>query len=350
MNFIHQVGEQLWHPLSHLSTAPVLSAPFLAKAPTVEKPSQTTQEKADVCPFASTTDFSNDPNAKIQPDDSSTAAFATSNTNPSNLPNSSPGGIGSSPPSKRYLWTISFYAQFFDVDTSTVLTRCRAAIISPYLPPPLSSLPAFQSASSFFDVLDGNPDLYGPFWIATTVVVILFLTGTISHYLATREHDHFAYDFKLLSGAAGLIYGYTGIVPAVVWAVLKWFNRGNNSNNSNNGDTFDVSSSSPSTTALDLTSSYSLYGYSNLIWIPIALLSWSPLNILNYILVALGFLSSVSFLVKNLRYPIKSSVTNQQTAQILLLVLILVHAGLAVAIKVLFFASGSPAKQEEGEG
>jgi hypothetical protein len=50
------------------------------------------------------------------------------------------------------------------------------------------------------DVLEGNPDLYGPIWIATTVVFILFLGGTISKYLSEVGNDHFVYDFTLLSG------------------------------------------------------------------------------------------------------------------------------------------------------
>jgi hypothetical protein len=69
---------------------------------------------------------------------------------------------------------------------------------------------AIYPRANFLDVLDGNPDLYGPFWIATTVVFILFLTGTISWKLAIGGKDSFGYDFGLLSGAAGLIYGYTG--------------------------------------------------------------------------------------------------------------------------------------------
>lgn len=91
----------------------------------------------------------------------------------------------SSSSSKRFLWTISFYAQFFDVDTSAVLSRCWAAL---------------YPRANFLDVLEGNPDLYGPFWIATTVVLILFLGGTISAYLADTGDHPFAYDFKLLSG------------------------------------------------------------------------------------------------------------------------------------------------------
>ena len=98
---------------------------------------------------------------------------------------SSSGGGGGSGGGKRFLWTLSFYAQFFDVDTSSVLSRCWAAL---------------YPRANFLDVLEGNPDLYGPFWIATTVVMILFLGGTINDYWARAGMGSFAYDFKLLSG------------------------------------------------------------------------------------------------------------------------------------------------------
>lgn len=80
---------------------------------------------------------------------------------------------------------MSFYAQFFDVDTSDVMRRCQAALFP---------------RANFLDVLEGNPDLYGPFWIATTVVVILFLTGSISRWLRLRGESYYGYDFTLLSG------------------------------------------------------------------------------------------------------------------------------------------------------
>lgn len=102
----------------------------------------------------------------------------------SGLPPPVTAGSGSGS-SKRFLWTISFYAQFFDVDTSAVLQRCWAALFP---------------RANFLDVLEGNPDLYGPFWIATTVVLILFLGGTVSQYLSSADKAPFAYDFKLLSG------------------------------------------------------------------------------------------------------------------------------------------------------
>jgi hypothetical protein len=203
-------------------------------------------------------------------------------------------------------------------------------------------------------VLEGNPDLYGPVWIATTVVVILFLTGTINQYLAQRGVGKFVYDFKLLSGAAGLVYGYTAIVPVGLWAVLKWF--GSESAN--------------------LLECACLYGYANLVWIVVALVSWSPISskflqspflqftsmwggdcanacvaVLNYVFVALGLAFSAFFLLRNL-YPVLDS-TEKNTSKILLIVVLVLHAGFAIAIKVLFFAATSPIgnpKGGEGEG
>lgn len=238
---------------------------------------------------------------------------------------------------KRFLWTLSFYAQFFDVDTSSVLQRCWAAL---------------YPRANFLDVLEGNPDLYGPFWIATTVVLILFLGGTISLYWHSGAGERFAYDFKLLTGmctpvalsllslcrghvlmgrktgAAGLIYGYTLVIPVLLFLALRYF--GSESAN--------------------LLECWALYGYSNLIWIPVALISWSGVDALNYVFVAVGFGVSAVFLLRNL-YPVISATDRQKSKALLILVLAL-HAGLAIAIKVLFFAHGSPAakKPEGGAG
>ncbi|KAL8409233.1 hypothetical protein RB594_007614 [Gaeumannomyces avenae] len=211
---------------------------------------------------------------------------------------------------KRFLWSIQFYQQFFDVDTSAVLSRCWAAL---------------YPRANFLDVLEGNPDLYGPFWIATTVVFILFLGGTISQYLAVKGTSSFAYDFTLLSGAAGLIYGYTLAIPVILFLALRYF--GSESAN--------------------LLECWALYGYSNLIWIPVAIVSWSRIDILNYVFVAVGFGYSVAFLLRNL-YPVLSA-TDRQTSKALLIVVVVLHFALAVTIKFLFFAHHSPIGSGSGD-
>ena len=93
---------------------------------------------------------------------------------------------------------------------------------------------------------------------------------------------------------------------------------------------------------------WALYGYSNLTWVPVALISWSPLEILNWVFVAVGFGLSVAFLVRNL-YPVLSA-TDRQVSKVLLIVVVVLHAGLSIAIKILFFAHGSPVARPPGEG
>lgn len=59
--------------------------------------------------------------------------------------------------------------------------------------------------------------------------------------------------------------------------------------------------------------------------------------VLNYVFVGVGFAVSALFLFRNL-YPVLSA-TDVRTSKILLIVVIALHAGLAIAIKILFFAS-----------
>lgn len=130
----------------------------------------------------------------------------------------------------------------------------------------------------------------------------------------------------LNTGAAGLIYGYTLFIPVVLFLALRYFGS----------------------ELANLLECWALYGYSNLIWIPVALISWSTLSVLNWIFVAVGFALSVVFLVRNL-YPVLSA-TDRQVSKILLVVVVVLHAGLAIAIKILFFAHGSPVASGGGGG
>jgi hypothetical protein len=219
---------------------------------------------------------------------------------PATAPSSSAAGGASG---ARLIWTLSFYAQFFDVDTSTVLARCWAAL---------------YPRANFLDVLEGNPDLYGPFWIATTVVFFLFLGGTINERSGSDSSD---------TGSAGIIYGYTLLVPVGLYLALRYFGS----------------------EAAHILECWALYGYSNLVWILVALISWSTINALNWVFVAVGFGASIAFLLRNL-YPVLSA-TDRQVSKVLLVVVVALHAGLALAIKILCFAHGSPlSSSPSGDG
>jgi protein YIPF1/2 len=61
--------------------------------------------------------------------------------------------------------------------------------------------------------------------------------------------------------------------------------------------------------------------------------------------VGLGYALSVFFLVRNL-YPVIKA-TERKAGKSLLVLVVVLHAGLAVAIKILFFAHASPARKGE---
>lgn len=123
-----------------------------------------------------------------------------------------------------------------------------------------------------------------------------------------------------------MIYGYTLVIPIGLFLALRYFGS----------------------ELANLLECWALYGYSNLIWVPVAMISWSPIQILNWGFVAVGFGISVAFLTRNL-YPVLSA-TDRQVSKVLLIVVIALHAGLALAIKILFFAHGSPVARPPGEG
>lgn len=175
----------------------------------------------------------------------------------------------------------------------------------------------------------GYPDFYGPFWICTTLVFVLFFASTVVGLLFSFwQHQNYEYRFDQLTGAAGLMYSYTFIVPTVLWLVIRYLNI------------------SPTTTLVQL---ICLYGYSNITWIPVAILSISPLlgaptasNIIRWVFITLGFAFSGSFIGKNLYKVLvpretENVAVNRKSGLTVLLGFLLLHTAFALAVKILFF-------------
>jgi hypothetical protein len=75
---------------------------------------------------------------------------------------------------KIYL-PFSFLQKYFDVTTEEVFERLLNSII-PFNP-------------RFYGLLQNNPDLYGPFWIYTTLIFVLAASGSFSIYLKGEKDD-----------------------------------------------------------------------------------------------------------------------------------------------------------------
>ncbi|KAG0233411.1 hypothetical protein BGW42_007496 [Actinomortierella wolfii] len=196
------------------------------------------------------------------------------------------------------IWSVEYYAKFFDVDTAQVMERCFASIIP---------------KDNFLEVMGGAPDLYGPFWISTTVVFVLFVASSIADSIAAYMNGaKYQYDFRQLTFAFSAVYVYAFLVPALVWAATKYYGCQPN-----------------------LLEMLSLYGYGMTIWIPVAALSVLPFELARWILVGIGGGLSGVFLIRNM-YPVLSR-AEAQTSKIILILVIIFHAALAVLLKFKFF-------------
>lgn len=112
-------------------------------------------------------------------------------------------------------WTFEYYQKFFDIETHHVKER----IFGSMMPWP---------GKNFIHVyLRRNPDLYGPFWICTTFVFAIAISGNISNFLVHSGKPNYKYtpEFRKVTIAATAIFSYAWLVPLALWGLLLWRNN-----------------------------------------------------------------------------------------------------------------------------
>ncbi|GLT56270.1 hypothetical protein SLA2020_293220 [Shorea laevis] len=182
---------------------------------------------------------------------------------------------GSDEPPQSGGWLRTFalatYKPYFDVDTSDVLDRIKESL--------------FPFRGSFTEKTAENPDLYGPFWICTTLIFVAASIGTFVTYIANKlQKKEWNYDINLVTWSAGVFYGYVTVVPLALYVVLKYF-------------------SAPS----GLVQLFCLYGYSLFIFIPALCLSVVPLEIFRWVIAGVAGFMSAAFVALNLKAHINSA-------------------------------------------
>lgn len=236
-------------------------------------------------------------------------------------------------PQKGGIFSFEYYSWFFDVETSEVAARCLLALN------PFSQVQFIDHDDGFGLeqaegrgsglIVGGYPDLYGPFWLCATVVFMLFFASTLAGVVfSSLRNVNYENQVDVLTGAASLMYTYTFLVPLGLFVVVRYTNI------------------APSVTLLQFVC---LYGYSNAIWIFVAILSLlsivnSPVisNVIRWILVGVGYSISGSFIAKNLYkavVPVEQGAieVNKKPAVAILVGAVLLHTIFAFGVKILFF-------------
>ncbi|XP_059153181.1 protein YIPF1-like [Physella acuta] len=200
-------------------------------------------------------------------------------------------------------WTFAYYQQFFDVDTKQVGRR----IVGSMVPRP--------GQNYLQKHIRPNPDLYGPFWICTTLVFTTAIAGNLANYFSSAgKYYKWKYDFHKVTFAATAIFSYWWLIPLFLFGILWW--RG----------------SQAKFTFLEM---ICIYGYSLAIYIPISILWAIQVSWLQWALVVVGAVMSGSVLLMTF-WPAVSE-DNKKIAIGLMVFIFVMHAALATGFVLYFF-------------
>jgi len=223
---------------------------------------------------------------------------------------------------KPHFLSMAFYQQYFDVDTDQVQRRL------------LHSFFPRLGANFIVEHIQPIPDLYGPFWIAVTLIFTMAICGNIANYIHTDgQGATFENDFGFVTGATSLICSYVILVPLAFYS-LCWYRK-----------------SLVQFAYLELLSAY---GYSLAIFVPVSILWVIDNHIFRWALIGVSVALSGSVLVNSL-WPAVKDDRNRLVAFAVIAGVFLLHALLAVGFKQYYFDTAhapysySPLEHEEIE-
>ena len=199
----------------------------------------------------------------------------------------------------------AFYRSLFDVDTVDVTARLRLAL-SP------------QSTTPFLRALGDKPDLYGPLWLAATLVLFIGAGANLSTRLAftaTEEVPTWVHDFELQALAVGAVFGWALGAPLVLWLGLQYAGVG----------------------GLSLVQLACTVGYGMTPLLLSAVVCIVPSSALQWIAVMLGAVAAGLFTVKAIWPPVAAS--KSPLARGLLVATLAAHIGWGVVLKWWFFGT-----------
>ena len=161
---------------------------------------------------------------------------------------------------EKLLCIFSFIRPYFKVTFNDVKTR----IIKSFLP----------INNSFFEIAIENPDLYGPFWIYTTLIYVIAAGGALSYYFTNSVNNYFQ---AFVPVAGSILYCFGFGFPLVMWLYMKIFKI-----------------------EMKYVSLICLYGYSLTCFIPVLIICASGFAWVQWILLIYGICNSTTFVLINI--------------------------------------------------
>lgn len=227
---------------------------------------------------------------------------------------------GGSPPSGPNAGTpamlsLEGFKPYFNVTTVVVQERLRKSVFPFKQEKLLVSSPGPDGDGE--DVVQ-DPDLYGMFWVATSLVFLMGVFGNMASFLSftpTAAEPTWRYNFEKITFAAAVMYGYVTMVPTLIWCVLRY----------------------QGIQRLSADRLLCIYGYSLTVFIPVCVLCVLPFESVRWVLVMSAFGVSCFFLYVNLFKDLLATQDLEQPSKVICGVAAALHLLLALAFKIYFF-------------
>jgi hypothetical protein len=198
----------------------------------------------------------------------------------------------------KLLCIFSFIRPYFKVTFNDIKTRVKMSFI------PISN--------NFFVIADKTPDLYGPFWIYTTLIYVIAAGGALSYYFTNSANNYFQ---MFVPVAGSILYSFGFGFPFALWICMKIFK-------------------------IDMRyiSLVCLYGYSLCCLIPVLILCSTGFGWIQWIFLTYGIANSTAFVLINL-WNLLSSLDNNRNKYTFLGIFICGQIILFMILKLYFFGS-----------
>lgn len=180
---------------------------------------------------------------------------------------------------------------------------------------------------SFMREVSVKPDLYGPFWISTSLIFVVAVVSHFSSYVHAilNSRSEWAYDFQSVVNVASVVYTFVGCVPAAIWFLMKQYEQA-------------TSKADPDAVmSLTLATCLCVYGYSLLYFVPATLLCLIPSDLLAWMAFLGAAVVSSLFLVRNLGPSILTYSIARQHVPLVLAALGCVQLVFMLSLKLSFF-------------
>ena len=206
---------------------------------------------------------------------------------------------------EKLLCCVNYFKKYFKIKTKEVERRLILSL------KPLNN--------SFYEEALNNPDLYGPFWIYTTLIFAIASGGSLSKYFQNSNDNFFQ---KFIPSASLIIYIMGFGFPLLLFASMKFFGE-----------------------KIPYFTHVCIYGYSLSCFIPIMLICSCGIGFVQWILLSYGIINSTLFVIVNFWNGIKALENKKRF--IILGFIIVVQFILFLILKLKFFDSFSSDNQKK---